>query len=98
MYPTPWQKKTLWHAITGLSLLVIGGLVAFTIYVTTKVLAFLQPFLLPVAVAGVLAYLLEPVVSWLQRRRLPRVVAVVIVFAGFVMGGISVLVGVGPSI
>ena len=98
MYPTPWQKKTLWNAITGLSLLVIGGLVALVIYLTTKVLVFLQPFLLPVAIAGVLAYLLEPLVSWLARWRLPRVFAVVVVFAGFVTGGISLLLVIGPSI
>jgi predicted PurR-regulated permease PerM len=98
LYPTPWQKKTLWSAITGLSLLVIGGLVALVVYLTTKVLVFLQPFLLPVAIAGVLAYLLEPLVSWLARWHLPRVFAVVVVFAGFVTGGISLLLVVGPSI
>lgn len=71
---------------------------ALVIYLTTKVLVFLQPFLLPVAIAGVLAYLLEPLVSWLARWRLPRVFAVVVVFAGFVTGGISLLLVIGPSI
>ncbi|MBV9488538.1 MAG: AI-2E family transporter [Verrucomicrobia bacterium] len=76
----------------------IGGLVVLIIYVTTKLLVFLQPFLLPVALAGVLAYLLEPPVSWLARRHLPRAAAVVIVFASFLIGGISLLVVVGPSV
>ncbi len=98
MYPTPWQRKTLWNAITGLCLLVIGGLVVLAVFVTAKLLAFLQPFLLPVAIAGVLAYLLEPLVHWLQRRRVPRAVAVSIVFAGFFVGGVSLLVGVGPAV
>ncbi|MGA8660304.1 MAG: AI-2E family transporter [Chthoniobacterales bacterium] len=98
MYPTPWQTKTLWNAITGLSLLVIAAVVVSTIYVATKVLAFLQPLLLPVAVAGVLAYLLEPPVNWLTRRRLPRVIAVIVVFAVFLTVGILLIVGVGPSI
>ncbi|HKM57498.1 MAG TPA: hypothetical protein VJX28_02050, partial [Chthoniobacterales bacterium] len=65
LYPTPWQKKMLWNAITALSLLVIAAVFVFTLYVATQILAFLQPLLLPVAVAGVIAYLLEPVVSWL---------------------------------
>jgi predicted PurR-regulated permease PerM len=98
LYPTPWQTKTLWNAITGLSLLVIAAVVVSTIYVATKVLAFLQPLLLPVAVAGVLAYLLEPPVNWLTRRRLPRVIAVIVVFAVFLTVGILLIVGVGPSI
>jgi predicted PurR-regulated permease PerM len=98
LYPTPWQKKMLWNAITALSLLVIAGTVVFTLYVTTRVLAFLQPLLLPVVVAGVFAYLLEPVVSWLARRKMPRLLAVIIVFGAFVLGGILLVVGVVPSI
>jgi predicted PurR-regulated permease PerM len=93
LYPTPWQKKMLWNAITSLSLLVIAGIVVFTLYVTTQILTFLQPLLLPVAVAGVFAYLLEPVVSWLARRKLPRLLAVVIVFGAFLLG--AVLLGGG---
>jgi predicted PurR-regulated permease PerM len=98
LYPTPWQKKMLWNAITALSLLVIAGTVVFALYVTTQVIAFLQPLLLPVAVAGVFAYLLEPVVSWLARRKMPRLLAVIIVFGAFVLGGILLVVGVVPSI
>jgi predicted PurR-regulated permease PerM len=98
LYPTPWQKKMLWNAITSLSLLVIAGIVVFTLYVTTQILAFLQPLLLPVAVAGVIAYLLEPVVSWLARRKMPRLLAVVLVFGAFVLGGVLIIVGVIPSV
>jgi predicted PurR-regulated permease PerM len=98
LQPTPWQKKTLWNAITALSLLVIATIVVFTVYISTRILALLQPLLLPVAVASVLAYLLEPVVTWLAKRGLPRLLAVVIVFATFVMGGGLVVVGAIPSI
>jgi predicted PurR-regulated permease PerM len=98
LYPTPWQKKTLWNAITSISLLVIASIVVFAIYVATRILAFLQPFLLPVAVAAVLAFLLEPLVSWLTRRHLPRLLAVVIVFGMFVLGAALLVVGVVPSI
>ena len=31
LYPTPWQKKMLWNAITSLSLLVIAGVAVFTL-------------------------------------------------------------------
>jgi predicted PurR-regulated permease PerM len=98
LYPTPWQKRVVWNAITSLSLLVIAGIVIFTLYVATQILAFLQPLLLPVAVAGVFAYLLEPVVSWLTRKKLPRLLAVVIVFGAFILGAALLVVGVVPSI
>jgi predicted PurR-regulated permease PerM len=98
LYPTPWQQKTLWNAITSVSLLVIAAIVVFAIYVATRILTFLQPFLLPVAVAAVLAFLLEPVVSWLARRRLPRLLAVIIVFGAFVLSATLLVVGVVPSI
>jgi predicted PurR-regulated permease PerM len=97
-YPTPWQKRVVWNAITSLSLLVIASIVIFTLYVATQILAFLQPLLLPVAVAGVFAYLLEPVVSWLTRKKLPRLLAVVIVFGAFILGAALLVVGVVPSI
>ena len=90
--------KLMWNALTALSLLVIAAIVIFTLYVATQVLAFLQPLLLPVALAGVFAYLLEPVVSWLARKRMPRLLAVIIVFGGFVLGAVLLVVGVVPSI
>jgi predicted PurR-regulated permease PerM len=98
LYPTLWQKKIIWNAITSLSLLVIASIVIFTLYVTTQILAFLQPLLLPIAVAGVFAYLLEPVVSWLVRKRMRRLLAVIIVFGAFVLGAALLVVGVVPSI
>jgi predicted PurR-regulated permease PerM len=62
------------------------------------VLLFLQPLLLPVATAGVLAYLLEPLVTWLARRGLPRLIAVIIVFALFIMSGALLVLGIGPNV
>jgi predicted PurR-regulated permease PerM len=88
----------VWRAITSLSMLVIASIVIFALYVTTQILAFLQPLLLPVAVAGVFAYLLEPLVSWLARRWMPRLLAVTIVFGVFVLGAVLLVVGLIPSI
>ena len=41
----------------------------------------LSSVLLPLAVAGIIAYLLDPVVGWLEKRRLGRTWAIVVVFA-----------------
>ena len=88
----------MWTAITCVSLVVIAAVIFFTVLVATRLVLFLQPLLLPVAIAGVLAYLLEPLVSWLARRGLPRLIAVIIVFAIFVSGGSLLIIGIGPSV
>jgi predicted PurR-regulated permease PerM len=98
LYPTPWQRKTLWSAITCLALVVIATVIFLAVLVATRIVLFLQPLLLPVAIAGVLAYLLEPLVSWLARRGLPRLIAVIIVFAVFVSGGSLLIIGIGPPV
>jgi predicted PurR-regulated permease PerM len=90
--PTPFQRRTLWVAITALSLTMIAGISLGLIYGVTQVLAVMQPFLVPFAIAAVLAYLLEPGVGWLERqRRMSRQRAVLLVFAVFSL----FLVGMG---
>jgi predicted PurR-regulated permease PerM len=81
--PTAFQKKALWTAITAVSLTLTGAIAIGLIYSGTRVLAFLQPFLVPFAIAGVLAYLLEPGVVWLEKKGLTRQRAVLLVFAAF---------------
>ncbi|MBN8421640.1 MAG: AI-2E family transporter [Verrucomicrobia bacterium] len=81
--PTVFQRKVLWTAITALSLAFIGWLAIKLISLSTEVMAFLQPILVPFAVAGVLAYLLEPGVEWLERRGLSRQRSVLLAFAVF---------------
>lgn len=81
--PTAFQRNTLWTAVTALSLTVIGALSIGFIYLGTQVLGFLQPILVPFAVAAVLAYLLEPGVAWLERRGLKRQPSVLLAFALF---------------
>lgn len=84
-FPTEFQRKVLWNALTGLAIGVLGVLLVMLVMLTGKVLAYLQPVLLPVAVAGIVGYLLDPVVGWLQRKGISRFKSVVSVFAGFTM-------------
>lgn len=81
--PTAFQRNALWTAVTALSLTVIGALAIGFIYLGTQILSFLQPILVPFAVAGVLAYLLEPGVAWLERRGLKRQPSVLLAFVLF---------------
>ncbi len=79
-YPTPWQKKVIWASLTGLAINAIGVLAVLLILGAGKVLGFLQPILIPIAVAGILAYLLNPVVNKLVTWRMKRGYALAIVF------------------
>jgi predicted PurR-regulated permease PerM len=89
--PTAFQRNALWTAVTALSITAIGALAVGLIYLLTQVMAFLQPILVPFAVAGVLAYLLEPGVEWLERRGLNRQRSVLLAFAVFILaiGGLG---------
>jgi predicted PurR-regulated permease PerM len=80
-YPTPWQQKTIWTALTTVAVVSIGAIAVLLVWLASAVISFLQPILIPFAVAGVLSYLLEPVVSQLADWRIPRKVSVPSVFA-----------------
>ncbi len=98
-HPTPWQSKTLWTAITLLSLTVIVSVLAAFFWVAGTFIGFLQPLLLPVAVAGILAYLLDPVVNFLCRSwRLSRTAGVGLVFALFTGLMALLLISIVPEI
>lgn len=71
----------MWRAVTALSIATITAVAVGFIYAFSQVMAFLQPILVPFAIAGVLAYLLEPAVSWLVKVGTTRQRAVIGVFA-----------------
>lgn len=79
-YPTRFQQKTLWNAATGIGILVLGSLLVGLISLVGQLFSFLQPVLVPLLVAGIIAYLLDPVVRWLEKRGMTRLWAVTTVF------------------
>ncbi len=79
--PTEKQARILWAAITGLAVAVIIALVVAAIWGLGRVLNVLAPVIWPLAVAGVLACLLDPVVDFLVRKNVPRTRAIIVVFA-----------------
>ena len=86
-YPTRFQIRTLWNAATGVSILVLGALIVGLIWLIGKIFGFLQPVLVPLAVAAITAYLLDPVVRLFQKRGFSRRWSVVSVFATFTPAG-----------
>ena len=79
-YPTTWQKKVIWRAASALSIAVIFAVSVGFLYVFSRVMAFMQPILVPFAVAGVMAYLMEPVVTRMVKLGTTRHRAVTGVF------------------
>jgi predicted PurR-regulated permease PerM len=79
--PTPKQARLIWAAVTGLAGATILTVIAGAIWGLGQALSLLSPVLWPLAVAGVFAYLLDPVVDFIERHRVPRARAILCVFA-----------------
>ncbi|HOK76188.1 MAG TPA: AI-2E family transporter [Verrucomicrobiota bacterium] len=78
--PSEHQARIIWAAITGLAIAIIVALVVGFVWGMGRVLDVLSPVLWPIAVAAVLACLLDPVVDFFERRRVPRTRAIGMVF------------------
>ena len=89
-YPTQWQKKTIWAALTALCVVLLLAISVTLVWVFARVFGFLQPILMPVAIAAILAYLLDPLVTRLCRNGLGRTRAIVLLFvvAAFALVGL----------
>ena len=81
-YPTILQSRVMWSALTLLSLVFIVALAFASAYGLVKLFVALEAVLIPVLIAGILAYLLNPVVKWLQKYVVKRIWAVLIVMLG----------------
>lgn len=75
--PTPRQARVLWFSLTALTLVLMIGLVMLGL---GWLLKRLSTVLLPVALALLLAYILDPVVEFLVRKKIPRVWSIALVF------------------
>jgi len=97
-FPTPWQRKTMWTALAAVSVAATLTLLVAFIYVFSWVMATLQPILVPFAIAGVLAYLLEPLVAWLVKLGTTRHRAVTAVFSVTTLAFVGIMFWLVPMI
>src|SRR5262249_46617622 len=96
--PTPKQARILWASLTALAVGVLIALVILLLWALGLVVQQLSTVLLPLGIAGIIACLLDPLVDRLESRGLPRVRAVICVFAlGAVLVG-ALLGSVLPQI
>ena len=79
--PTKRQAHWIWLAVTGLAIAVLVALAVALIWGLGRVLDALSPVLWPLAIAAILACLLDPVVDLIERKGASRPQAIAAVFA-----------------
>lgn len=96
--PTSKQARILWFSATliavGVALAFLGALV----WAFGWLLHLLSPVVWPLAIAAVLAYLLDPVVDLLERKRVPRGRAILLVFLTATLLGLGVMGNILPRL
>ena len=80
-YPTAWQRKTMWAALTALFVVFLIVIMGAAIWTGANIISFLQPILIPVAIAIILTYLLDPLVTKMSRGGVGRTKSVAFLFA-----------------
>ena len=71
----------MWSALTAVFIVVLITLACSVVWIVANVVGFIQPILIPVAIAVILAYLLDPVVTKICEKGLGRTKAVFALFA-----------------
>ena len=100
-YPPPTEKQAriLWTSVTALA---VGVLLALTALLTLGfawAVNVLSSILIPLAIAGVIAYLLDPIVDWFQRKRgFKRQNAIILVFCIAVLLLLGTVASLMPSL
>ncbi len=98
MSPTPFQKKIFWAAVTSVSFVAMGAVATLLGWLVVTGISYLQPVLIPIAIAAILAYLLDPLVTWLERRRLSRTMSVITVFSASIAMVAGILIYIIPAV
>lgn len=99
-FPPPTQKQAniIWLALTGIAAATLVMLVVMLIWGFGQALHILAPVIWPLAIAGVIAYLLDPVVDKLESRGVPRTRAIIMVFLCAVVLVLGLVGSVVPQI
>lgn len=88
----------MWAALTALFVVLLVGIVGSVVWIAGNLIAFLQPILIPVAIAAILAYLLDPLVTRLSERGYSRTKAIASLFMIAFLAIAAALTWIVPSI
>jgi len=78
--PSLRQARLIWLAITGLALATLVSLIVALVWGLGRVVEALGPVIWPLAIAGIIACLLDPVVDFIERKSGSRPRAIIAVF------------------
>lgn len=82
-YPTEPQKRIIWIALTSLALAALGAVIVLVAWLAGQVIKTIYPVLLPLGVAAVIAFILDPVLEWLEDKfHLSRRISLLLLFVG----------------
>ncbi len=96
--PTAKQARIIWFALTALSVLLTVAIVGAVLIGFGQVIVVLSPVLWPIAVAAIIAFILDPVVSWLTAHKVPRLRAILLVFGAAAMLVLGIFGSVIPRV
>jgi predicted PurR-regulated permease PerM len=96
--PTPRQARILWVSLTSLAVAVVLVLIGLVLWGLGWVIQQLTSVLLPIALAGIIAYLLDPLIDFLVARKVPRPRAILLVFFLAIMLVLILLATVVPQL
>jgi predicted PurR-regulated permease PerM len=88
----------MWAALTAFFVVLLIVIAGVVVYVGASLISFLQPILIPVAIAVILSYLLDPLVTELCRRKMGRGMAIVVIFASVFIALTGLIWWVVPTI
>jgi len=96
--PSDRQANVLWFSLTTLAVGVTLAVFGLLIWALGLLVNLLSSVLLPLAVAAIIAYLLDPLVDWLEHKQVPRTRAIILVFFVAVMLFLILLATVIPQL
>ena len=97
--PTEKQAKILWASFTALAIGILITLTAMLMIGVGWIANALSSVLIPLAIAGIIAYLLDPVVDWChKKRRMKRHNAIILVFVTSILLVGGLLASIVPAL
>lgn len=78
--PSEKQARIIWASLTILAVAVALSVIGLVLYGVASVLGLLSSILMPIAIAGIMAALLDPLVVYFERHAVPRFRAILLVY------------------
>jgi predicted PurR-regulated permease PerM len=98
VFPTIEQKRVMWTALTTLAWAVILGITFGILLALYMLLKVVYPVLLPLGVAAIIAFILDPVLEWLEKHGFSRLASLLVTFSIFVAASVIFLLLVVPPL